>query len=395
MQIPLRWVAICIFVLSSSLNFLDRQLLAALAPTLREEFHLSNAEYGQILSVFSIVYAAVAPFAGWFVDRVGLTLGTGIAVTVWSLAGASTSVINSFGGLLAVRTVLGAAEAAGVPAAGKANATFLEPREFTLGAAANQIGISLGAVGAPLLVAALAPRYGWRSTFAICGLLGLLWVPLWWFTSRKIPPREPRPSGSGSAAGVSSVLRDPRAWGIAIANIWVMTVYTLWTNWTTLYFVAEHGLTQDEANRRFAWIPPVLAAAGGFFGGWLAYRAIRNGVEAIRARVRACWISALALLGTALVPLMPNAILAAAAVSLSFFWSLALSTNVYALPLDLFGARRAAFAVSMLTSSYGLMQTIVSPAIGWMVDGLGFAPVCAGIAILPLMGVGILHRSLK
>ncbi|MDT9126989.1 MFS transporter, partial [Escherichia coli] len=79
------------------------------APTLKAEFHLNNAQYGQVLSVFSTIYALVAPFAGWFVDWAGLTLGTIIAVTVWSLAGSLTAATQSFAGLLTCRTVLGAA----------------------------------------------------------------------------------------------------------------------------------------------------------------------------------------------------------------------------------------------------------------------------------------------
>jgi ACS family hexuronate transporter-like MFS transporter len=69
----LRWIAVGVFVLSSSLNYLDRQLLAALAPTIKSEFQLSNTQYGEIVSVFSIVYAAMAPAAGWFIDRVAST----------------------------------------------------------------------------------------------------------------------------------------------------------------------------------------------------------------------------------------------------------------------------------------------------------------------------------
>src|SRR5215467_2499998 len=108
----LRWLAIGVFVLSTSLNYIDRQLLAALAPTLKSEFHLNNAQYGQVQSVFALAYACVAPFAGWFVDAVGLTIGTSISVVVWSLASAATALFTSFAGLLGCRTVLGAAEAA-------------------------------------------------------------------------------------------------------------------------------------------------------------------------------------------------------------------------------------------------------------------------------------------
>lgn len=390
---PWRWIAIGVFVLSSSLNYLDRQLLAALAPTLRGEFQLSNQQYGLIVSVFSIVYAAFAPAAGWFIDRAGLNRGAGIAVALWSLAGTATAWTRSFAGLLACRTVLGAAEAAGIPATGKANATYLEPRELALGTAFNQVGITLGSVAAPLLVVLIQPRYGWRSTFALCGALGFLWIPLWLFASKRIPAR--KPDSSPSAHGANSLLRDRRFWGLALANAFVMTLYALWSNWTTLYFVQERHMTQDQANRQFAWIPAVFATAGGFFGGVWSYRLIRAGRDVLGARLRICWISAAILLATAAVPWMPRPALAAAAISLSFFWTLAISTNVYALPIDLFGPGNAGLGVAALTCSFGVMTAFLSPWIGGVADRVGFTPVCVLLSVTPLLGVAILKWALS
>jgi len=388
-RFPLRWVAVGVFVLSSSLNYLDRQLLAALAPTLRGEFQWTNQQYGLVVSAFAIVYALVAPAAGWFIDRVGLNLGAGIAVAVWSIAGSLTAWTRSFSGLLACRTILGAAEAAGIPAAGKASATYLEPRELALGTAFNQVGITLGSVAAPLIVAAMAPRYGWRSTFALCGALGFLWIPLWLFTAKRIPARPVENRSVTTHAW--DVIRDRQIWGLALANLFVMMLYSLWSNWTTLYFVEERHLTVDQANRDFAWIPPVFATAGGFFGGVVTYRWIRAGMDVIRARMRICWISAVILLATAAVPLMPHPALAAAAISLSFFWTLAISTNVYAMPIDLFGPAHAGLGVAALTCSFGLMTAFLSPWIGGVVDRVGFAPVCVVLSAMPLVGVGLLR----
>jgi len=388
-RFPLRWVAVGVFVLSSSLNYLDRQLLAALAPTLRGEFQWTNQQYGLVVSAFAIVYALVAPAAGWFIDRVGLNLGAGIAVAVWSIAGSLTAWTRSFSELLACRTILGAAEAAGIPAAGKASATYLEPRELALGTAFNQVGITLGSVAAPLIVAAMAPRYGWRSTFALCGALGFLWIPLWLFTANRIPARPVENRSVTTHAW--DVIRDRRIWGLALANVFVMMLYSLWSNWTTLYFVEERHLTVDQANRDFAWIPPVFATAGGFFGGVVTYRWIRAGMDVIRARMRICWISAVILLATAAVPLMPHPALAAAAISLSFFWTLAISTNVYAMPIDLFGPAHAGLGVAALTCSFGLMTAFLSPWIGSVVDRVGFAPVCVVLSAMPLVGVGLLR----
>jgi ACS family hexuronate transporter-like MFS transporter len=393
MRIPLRWFAIIVLLFASSLNYLDRQLLAALAPTLMSEFHLSNLEYGQIHSVFSIVYAVTAPFAGLFVDRVGLNAGVSISVILWSLVSAATGLTRSFPALLGCRTVLGLAEAAGIPCFGKATGIYLEPRELALGTAFNQVGISLGMFAAPLIVAALAPRYGWRSTFAVCGALGFVWVPLWWLVRKRVPTR--KSNGDAATARISGLLRDPRLWGVVFATIFIMTLYTLWTNWTTLYFVHEWHMTQEEANRRFAWIPPVFATLGGFFGGWISFRWIRGGVGVLAARRRVCWLSGAFLLATAAIPLMPSAGFAAAAVSSSFFWAVCSSTNLYAMPIDLFGAGRAAFGVSALTFAYGLMQAFVSPAIGGMVDHFGFPSVCVTVSALPLVGAWILRISTK
>jgi ACS family hexuronate transporter-like MFS transporter len=385
----LKWIAIGVFVLSSSLNYLDRLLLAALAPTLKLEFHLSNTQYGEVISVFSLVYAVMAPLAGWFIDTVGLNWGITISMAVWSLAGIATGIGRSFPALLLSRTVLGGAEAAGIPGAAKANGTYLAPRELAFGSALNQVGITIGSVAAPLIVATLAPVYGWRSVFVVCGALGFVWLPLWWLTARRIPSQEQ--SQVTAPWQFSDILRDRRVWALAVANALVMTLYTLWTNWTTVFLVERHQLTETQANHQFAWIPPVFAMLGGFFGGWMTYVFARGGRGIYQARMRTSWIAGFVLLSTAAVPLMPSPVLAVAAISVSFFFCLAISANFYVMPIDFFGARHAAFGVSILTCSYGLMQTVLSPLIGSMVDHLGFAPVCVGMAALPLAGVGILR----
>jgi ACS family hexuronate transporter-like MFS transporter len=154
-------------------------------------------------------------------------------------------------------------------------------------------------------------------------------------------------------------------------------------------------MTQDQANREFAWIPPVFATAGAFFGGAVAYRWIRGGMEVLRARMRICWISSVILLATAAVPLMPYPSLAAVAISLSFFWTLAISTNVYSLPIDLFGAANAGLGAAGLTCSFGLMTAFLSPWIGSVVDRVGFTPVCVLLAVMPLAGVAILSWTTR
>ena len=160
-----RWLVISIFFLSSSINYLDRQELATLAPVLRTEFHLSNLDYGWILAAVSITYAAAAPFAGLLIDRIGLNRGISLALGLWSLAGITTGFTRGLGGLVACRAWLGLAEAGGIPAAGKAMHEYLAPEERALGNGLNQAAVFLGATLAPPVATWLAVRYQWRAAF--------------------------------------------------------------------------------------------------------------------------------------------------------------------------------------------------------------------------------------
>jgi len=99
--LPGRWFVISIFFLSSSINYLDRQSLATLAPLFRAEFQLTNADYGWIVAAFSLTYAAAAPFAGLAIDRIGLNRGISLAIGLWSLAGIATGFTRGLTGLVA------------------------------------------------------------------------------------------------------------------------------------------------------------------------------------------------------------------------------------------------------------------------------------------------------
>jgi len=381
-----RWLVVGVLVLSTALSFVDRQVLAALASTLQQEFHLSHEGYGYVVSAFSLAYAVFAPVAGLLVDRVGLTVGLSTAVVLWSAAGVATAFAGGFGSLIACRAGLGVAESAGIPATAKGFALYLKPHERAMGTALNQVGITVGMMAAPLLVGWLAAAYGWRAAFVATGVAGLAWVPVWLLTVRRVPV----PAATGSGDGSAALARDWRLWALAAANVLMMTVYSLWMNWTTIFLESVHGLTMVEANRQFAWIPPVFASLGGLSGGWLSMRWARAGVGLYAARFRVCVIGGVALTTTALVPFVPGAALATALISLSFFMAVAMSVNIYAMPLDLFGARRAAFAVSVLTASYGLMQTLVSPLIGRLIDRFGFGPWCSVFGVLPLLALVLL-----
>src|SRR5271154_6773038 len=137
MRLPVRWIALTVFVLSAVLNYLDRQILATMAEiwTTRHDFGFTPADYGHMVQYFSIAYAATALFIGSFIDRVGLNRSASVSVAVWGIASFGSGMAHSVEQLLLWRVVLGAAEAAGVTAVGKAIGLYLYPKEQAVGQA--------------------------------------------------------------------------------------------------------------------------------------------------------------------------------------------------------------------------------------------------------------------
>lgn len=348
--------------------------------------HFDQTGFGFLISAFSVAYAASALLSGWFLDRFGVNRGMSAAVTWWSAAAIGTGVMRSFGGLAVCRVALGIGESAGVPAFGKVNGLYLKPEERALGAAVNQIGLSLGAALSAVWIG-LAISRGWRVPFVITGCFGLIWIPVWLAVSRKIRPqfateefveraeRKQRPS--------FAILRERNLILLVIANVLWMGSYSLWSNWTTLYLTRVHHLTLKES-AAYVWIPPLISNLGGFFGGWLSLRWIKQSVSPVSARRRAVWVSAIGSLSTLLLPFASDASWATAIISLSFFFALAGSVNIYALPIDLYGAARSGVAIAALTCAFGILQTVISPVIGYLSDHKLYTQVI-WIVTLPLL----------
>jgi ACS family hexuronate transporter-like MFS transporter len=345
------------------------------------EFHLSKTDYGWLLSAFSFSYTFASPAVGWFLDRLGLETGILWAVALWSLAAAVCGWTRNLGQLIGARVFLGIGESAGVPAAGKLNAIYLEPKNRAVGAAITQVGLSIGMIGAPLL-ALLATN--WRSPFFICAALGFVWIPVWIAVRRRVRPFEEVPPMRDGGA-FRDLLKDRRLAALAGANILWMGIYALWSNWTTVYLVHNFGLTTKAASA-YAWVPPVASTLGAFLGGWISRRAINTGMPPVQARVVATLVSAIGCLVTVLVPLGSTPLWAMLAISASYFWVTAGSVNLYTIPLDIWGGRQAGTAISALVFAYGLLQTVISPVIGSLVDHFGFTPVCWLVALPPFAG---------
>ncbi|HYO82848.1 MAG TPA: MFS transporter [Bryobacteraceae bacterium] len=388
-----RWFAIAVLILSSALNYLDRSLLSVLMPTLRVEYQIGNEELGYIVSAFSITYALMSPVMGLLVDRIGLRYGASAVVALWSAVGIGTGFAGTLVALMICRALLGAAESGGIPVTAKGAAVYLEPEDRALGSAVSQFGITLGTMAAPILTEYVSPRFGWRSAFVIAGALGFVWIPLWLAISKRVPVA--RVHSDPPRISAATMLRDRGFQALIAANILAMTVYSLWLTWLTLFLATRYRLTQTEANLQYAWIPPIFASLGGLFGGWLSQRLIRGGGALVATRLRIATVASLFALFTGVAPYAPSPALAVAAVCVSLFALVCLSVNYYSIPLDLFGAERAAFGVSFLTGAFGLMTVFLAPQIGRWSERRGWEPVCVAVAALPLISVLMLRVAFR
>jgi ACS family hexuronate transporter-like MFS transporter len=185
------------------------------------------------------------------------------------------------------------------------------------------------------------------------------------------------------------MLRDRRLWAFVAANALSMMGYYLWSTWTTFLMTDVYKLTLQQAVW-YVWIPPVFAAVGGFGGGWLSLRLTKRGVPPPAARFRVCLAAGLLALATAAIPWAPSPAWASAGISLSILAVVAISVNMYTLPLDTFGAAPAGFAISILVSSYGAVSAIIAPVVGTVIDHHGYTPVIVAIAFTPLAASAVL-----
>jgi ACS family hexuronate transporter-like MFS transporter len=391
-SVSLRWLAVSVFVLSSVLNYLDRNLLAALSPFIMAEFHFNQTGYGWLISAFSITYAVSSLAAGWALDRFGVNRTIYVSAAWWSTAAVGTGIVGSFPALAVCRSALGIGESAGVSAVGKLNGIYLNPGERALGAALNQIGISVGSSLAVYWGVSAAQAHGWRWPFMLAGICGFIWLPVWWLLSRKVPAQF-QASEVALEKPSFKIFADRNLLILVAANLLWMAGYSLWSSWTTLYLVHVQNITVEQS-RHYAYIPPLISNLGGFFGGWLSLHWGKKSANPISARRRAVWVGAVCSLITLFLPFAPDARWATALISASFFFALAGSVNIYALPIDIYGPKRAGMALAALTFSFGLLQTVISPIIGYLSDHKLYTEVI-WLVTLPLLLSASLLQALR
>lgn len=382
----LRWVMIGFAFLATVINYLDRQTLSVVAPTLREQFHMSNEAYGYVISAFMLAYTVSNGISGPMLDRLGTRLGYALCMAVWSTAGVLTVFATGAWSLAGFRFMLGTGEAGNWPAGVKVVSEWFPARERALAAGIFNSGAAIGAVLAPPLVAWLVLRYGWQSAFGVVGLSGYVWLVAWWFVYHT--PANVRKEVEARPPPPWRLLRTRFLSVLTLSKIFVDPVWYFYIFWFPQYLKSVHNFDMAQIGMT-AWIPFVTADLGNLVGGWLTGVLIRRGTPSSIARKSV--ITLFALFMTAAIPaiLVANVWVSVALISVATFGYTGFNTNTLALPQDVFPKNMVASVYGLASMGSGFGGMLFGWLSGWMIDRYGYTPVFIGYGIMPLLAVSL------
>ncbi|USI74919.1 MFS transporter [Sphingomonas morindae] len=369
------------------LNYVDRQMLALLKPSLQAEFGWSERAYGHMASAFQFASALAFLGAGWLIDRLGLRRGFALGVATWSLAAMAHALVASVAGFIGVRALLGAAEAIGTPAQVKTAATYFPERQRTLMLGIGNMASNLGAVAAPLAIPPLALAFGWRAAFLLAGGLGLVWVTAWLAVPAPAPVARP----PAETARRPALRADRRLAALIAAKMFSDNVWWFLLFFTPDLFHRRFGLSQGALGAPVALVY-AMAALGALAGGWFPARLRARGVSLDRARKAPMLACALLILAAPAVLLTASPWAGAALLGLALFAHQGFSTNVFALATDLFAPDLVGRAIGIAAFAGNLAGMAMIEAAGWSLDrGHGYAPLLIATGGSYLIGLALVQ----
>jgi ACS family hexuronate transporter-like MFS transporter len=293
-----RWTICALLFFATSINYIDRQILALLKPLLDGQLGWTNAQFGQVNAAFQAAYGIGLLGFGWFIDRFGTKVGYAVSLTAWSLAAMSHALVANVSGFVVARLALGLGEGGNFPSAIKVVAQWFPVRERALATSIFNSGSNVGAIVAPAVVPLIALNWGWQATFVVAGACGLLWL-FFWIPLYELPERSRRVSASElthiaqddggkvhvNIKGVAwgRLLRFRQTWSFVLAKFLTDPVWWFYLTWLPDYFKQTRGLDLKRSWLHLVSIyaiVTVLSIAGGWVTGFLSSR----GYSVTRAR---------------------------------------------------------------------------------------------------------------
>ena len=376
---------VALLFVGNALNYVDRQVLALLKPTLQVEFHWSDRDYAHLGAAFQIAAAGALLFVGWFVDRLGVRLAYGIAVATWSMAGMAHALAGTVQQFVAARIVLAAGESVSTPAGVKAATIYLPVRTRSVAIGLINTAPNIGAILTPVLIPPFALAFGWQAAFIVTGSLGFAWLVGWALATRNLKPLGNVPERARVAWGV--LLGDRRTWAVIGAKALTDCVWWFVLFWMPDFFNRQFAMGQGAIGWPIAIIFS-LAALGAMSSGGIYPILLSRGFTVNGARKSSMLFYALVVLAMPLALTVGSPWIAAVMIGLGLFAHQGFSTNIFGMTADVVPAVRVASVIALGAVAGNLSGTAIIELAGWSLsNGHGYVPmfaICGGAYLAAL-----------
>ncbi|ASR53390.1 hexuronate transporter [Blastomonas sp. AAP25] len=403
-----RWVIVALLFAATAINYIDRQMIGVLKPTLVAEFGWTESDFANIVFWFQVAYAIGYVGFGRIVDVVGARLGYSVAIVIWTIGHMAHGFATGVASFAAARFGLGIGESGNFPAGIRAVTDWFPQRERAFAIGLFNAGANVGAIITPLLVPVLVLYFGWRSAFFITGIFGVVWLAAWWFIYRhpaehkRVTPGElawiqQDPADPVEQIGWSRLLSVRETWAYALGKFLIDPIWWFFLFWLPGYLFERYDMDLKTFGLPLAAIY-LISDFGSIFGGWMSSRLIKAGRTPNFARKSTMLLCALAVTPIWFAQSIDSVWAAVLIIGLATAAHQAFSANLYTLPSDVFprGAVGSVIGIGGTVGALGGMGMALFT--GYILDSTGsyeilFA-ICASAYLLALAVVHLLSPRL-
>jgi ACS family hexuronate transporter-like MFS transporter len=344
-----RWTICAVLFFATTMNYVDRQILGLLAPTLQKSIGWNETQYSDIVAAFQAAYALGLLLMGRVMDWIGARAGYALSIGIWSVSAAAHALARTPLGFGAARFALGIGEAGNFPAAIKTVAEWFPKKERALATGIFNSGTNLGATLTPLVVPWIVLHFSWQAAFVSTGVLSAIPI-FFWLRMYRRPQEHPRLT-RGELQYIESDPSDPmikvawhrlvphrQTWAFLIGKFLTDPIWWFLLFWLPKFLNAKYGLSLTTMG-----LPLVIiynaASVGSILGGWLPAKLLKAGWTVNRARKTAMLSCALAVIPIMLAGEAQNLWVAVGLISLAAAAHQGWSANIFTLSSDMFPQR--------------------------------------------------------
>ena len=378
----IRWWICALLFFATTINYIDRQVFAILAPQLQTEIGWSEIEYGYIVTAFQLSYAIGLLLVGKLIDFLGTKKGFILSIIVWSLAAMAHALARTPVGFGVARLALGIGESGNFPAAIKTISEWFPRKERALATGIFNSGSNIGAIVAPLLVPIIALNFGWQAAFIITGLLGFIWL-FFWLRLMNRPEEHPGINAAEldlikadteenleKPTSIWKIIRTRKVWAIAIGKFLTDPIWWFFLYWLPKFLNTTYGLKLDKIGLPLI-VAYLIADVGSIGGGWLSSHFLKMGWSINAARKTTLLICAILVVpiywASGIDDLWPAVILIGLGMAAHTGWS----ANMYTLATDFFPKKDMGTVVGFIGMAGAVGGMLMASATGHLLEATG------------------------